>query len=101
VKSATLALVRPEPMLTDRDHPADVALAERWSASPPRWVVLIGGAQADKGKDAAELREALDALPKLCRVLVPPSHRGVLVLPNGQGDPWFTAPAAMLSAQEV
>lgn len=57
MKNATLVLVRPHPDRADRNHPADVALTERLSASPPCWVLLIGESQFRAGKDAASTRE--------------------------------------------
>jgi DNA-binding NtrC family response regulator len=57
MKNATLVLVRPDPKRADLNHPVDVALAQRLSASPPCWVLLIGESQRGVGKDAPEMRE--------------------------------------------
>jgi DNA-binding NtrC family response regulator len=58
MKTAHLVLVRPDPSSPDQNHPQDVALAQRLSASPPCWVLLIGESQRSPGKDAAERRAA-------------------------------------------
>jgi DNA-binding NtrC family response regulator len=57
MKNATLVLVRSDPRRPDHNHPGDTDTARRNAASPPCWVLLLGGTELSSRKDDADRRE--------------------------------------------